>query len=415
MRPSQLGQQRSGSDMAIPTSELKKWGLVWWQTNFTHVVPSKGGAVGVMFVWCTNPLYQGVDIDDPRTADFVIKPSAGSAAPTMVAQDLMQRTIGATSVNTLPIPRTDSRFNAILMGMSRYKDRVDQAVNSPRTPLVTQQMRDLRDRWASVWPHYQQARALMVQELAVGMNEFADVYRDYSHMGLERALFNDQLMRNIGKLFAVDAVLGNGDRLCQLNTGNILFNETTKQIFSVDSQAIMTSYQQALIQGERNAKSWAEQILVSNLGASAVPERDGVVAPPSFSMNDLYDLDRWWNVWFRGHIERTLHYDNQKKPRETLWRHAFHNFSIGVEEGLLAVDKQLSGLNWLGVKSMFKSHERRYGSSPNLDWTNFKIRRMVVRMVLAERNQPGTPQEKQQRALDRVVAYAERKIGTRHV
>ena len=86
-----------------------------------------------------------------------------------------------------------------------------------------------------------------------------------------------------------------------------------------------------------------------------------------------------------------------------------------MDEGLLAVDKQLSGLNWLGVKSMFKSHEKRYGSSPNLDWTNFKIRRMVVRMVLAERNQPGTPQEKQQRALDRVVAYAERKIGRRHV
>ncbi|WP_144289886.1 hypothetical protein [Ideonella sp. A 288] len=401
--------------MAIPTSELKKWGLVWWQTNFTHAVPSKGGAVGVMFVWCTNPLYQGVDIDDPRTADFVIKPSAGSAAPTLLAEDLMKRTIGATSVNTLPIASTDSRFNAILMGLSRFKDRVDQSVNSPRTPQVTQAMRDLKDRWAKVWPHYRQGRALMVQELAVGMNEFADVYRDYSHMGLERALFNDQLMRNIGKLFAVDAVLGNGDRLCQVNTGNILFHETTKQIFSVDSQAIMTSYQHALIQGERNAKSWVEQILLTNQGASAVPERDGVVAPPSFSMNDLYDLDRWWNTWFRGHIENTLHYDNQKKPRDTLWQHAFRNFSMGVNEGLMAVDRQLSGLNWLSVKSLFKSHEKRYGASPNLDWTNFKIRRMVVRMVLAERNKPGTPQEKQQRAMDRVVAYAERKIATQHV
>jgi len=36
---------------------------------------------------------------------------------------------------------------------------------------------------------------------------------------------------------------------------------------------------------------------------------------------------------------------------------------------------------------------------------------MYVRMVIADRNKPGTAAQKQQRALDRVVAYAARKVG----
>jgi hypothetical protein len=399
--------------MHLSTSELKKWGIVSWQTGIWHATPSKGGAVGVMFCWVTQPLYEGVDYDDPRTAHFVIKPSAGSAAPTKLAEDLMGRTLGAASLNTLPIPRTDSRFQAVLASLRRHHEEVrDFFRQRPNhSSRSTQEMQALLDRWNQVWPHYEKAHTLMVQDLAQGIKEFSDVYRDYSHMGLQRALFDDRLMINFGKLFVVDAVLGNGDRLSAMNTGNIAYCEVTRRIWAIDSQALLTDYQNSLNKGCHSAANWIE-VLVQ--GGVAAAEQEGAVQAPTFAMADLYDVDSWWRRCFRPHFEDTLKRDQQKLPSEELWALALSNFKRGVDEGLAAVDRQLSGLNWMAVKSNFKSLEKRYGSSANLDWTNFKIRRMYVRMALAEKNKPGTPKEKKQRAMDKVVAYAERKVGGRH-
>ncbi len=411
--------------MQIPTSQIKSWGIVSWQNNVCHAAPSKGGAVGVMFCWTLGTLLDNVDYDEPSTAQFVIKPSAGSAAPFKLAEDLMARTIDAASVNTLAIPRTDSRFQAILMNLQRHRDEVSsyidlqwQKVASVRQmrqmqhmPQV-QQMLQLRDRWNHVWPHYQNAHTLMVQDIAQGVKEFADVYRDYNHMGLQRALARPQLMQNFGKLFVVDAVLGNGDRLSAMNTGNLLYDDLTSRIWSIDSQALLTDYQNSLTRGCHQARNWVD-VLVG--GGQAAPEQEGGVQAPTFALRDLYDVDDWWVRSFRPHLEQTLRSDNQPLPSEHLWQRGLTNFRIGVNDGLVAVDNQLSGFNWLAVKNTFKEHEKRYGSSPNLDWTNFKIRRMYVRMALAERDKPGTVQEKRQRALSRLVAYAERKVGGLHV
>ncbi len=397
----------------VPTSVIKSWGIVQWQRAIWHAVPSEGGSVGVMFVWMTQPLYEGVDYDDPNTAHFVIKPSAGSAAPTKLAEDLMARTMGAASLNTLAIPNTDSRFHPILMALSRQKDEVRDYVQSPRNRGATlQQMRQLYDRWNHVWSHYQNAHSLMVQDTAQGVKEFSKVYRDYSHQGLERALFNDKLMINLGKLFVVDAVLGNGDRLSAMNTGNIVFDEITSRIYAIDSQALLTDYQNSLAKGWHTAYNWIDALINGGQGA---PEREGGVQPPTFSLGDLYDVEDWWRRSFRPHLEKTLREDGQPFPRDELWNLALGNFRRGVNEALVDVDRQLSGLNWMGVKSTFKSYEKKYGASPNLDWTNFKIRRMYVRMVLAQRDKPGTIEQKKERALQQVLAYAERKVGALHV
>jgi hypothetical protein len=284
-----------------------------------------------------------------------------------------------------------------------------------RTHSSTTAMQTLLDRWNHVWPHYEKAHTLMVQEVAQGLKEFSDVYRDYSHMGLERALFDDRLMVNLGKLFVVDAVLGNGDRLQKMNAGNILFEATTANIFSVDSQALLTDFHRCVYSCGPRARDWVSQIVDLNVGAS-IPERDDILSPPAtFSLAELYDVERWWKNEFRWHIEETLKQDGVRSPSEQLWQQAYGNFCIGVDQGMVAVDRELSGLNWLAVKSSFKNYEKRLGGSPNMDWTNFKIRRMYVRMALAEKNKPGTPSEKQKRAFDKVLAYAERKLGGRYV
>jgi len=399
--------------MPIPTSQLKTWGIVQWQTQLKHVSPSSGGAVGVMFAWTQNPGSNGPDYSNPGTAAFVIKPSPGSAATTRFAEKLMTKAIGAESVNTLPIAKTDSRFNAILASLQRAKAGVDnshQSAGANASPSLTQ----LRDRWASVLPHYRNAAALMVQELAVGMAEFDQVQHDPSQGGLGALLGNVQLMTNLGKLFAADAILGNGDRLCSLNTTNILYKRTNAQIMSVDSQAILVSYRALLAQGEVKAADWVNQIVTRNAGAQ-VAETPNQIRPASFAMQDLYDVDRWWTTMFRGQLERSSERHGETVPGNALWWFARTAFMRGVEEGLRGVDRQLSGLNWLAVKSKFKSYEKRYGASPNMDWTNLKIRRMYIKMVLADGNKPGTPAEKQLRAMDRVVAYAERKLASREI
>jgi len=394
--------------MAISTTQIKTWGIVQWQAQVKHVAPSEGGAVGVMFCWCRNPASDGPDYSRVGTADFVVKPSPGSAATTKFAEKLMNKTLGAANVNTLPILRADPRFQAILAALGRSKQGVDNELSRNMGP-ASKALYDLQARWNSVWPHYQSAASLLVQELAVGMAEFDKVMHD-PRKGLGALLGNRQLMVNLGKLFAVDAVLGNGDRLCSLNGGNILFKETSAQIYSVDSQAILVSYQGLLALGAITVKEWVQQILDTNAGVQ-LAEAPLQVQAPAFSMEKLYDVDHWWRSMFRGHLQNSMQRHGETPPGEAVWHFALIWFKQGVEEGLRAVDSQLSGLNWLGVKSKFKSYEKRYGASGNLDWTNFKIRRMYVRMVIADRNKPGTAAQKQQRALDRVVAYAARKVG----
>ena len=396
--------------MPIPTSQLKTWGNVQWQTKMKHVAPSKGGAVGVMFVWCANPSSSGPNYANPGSADFVIKPSMGSAATTKFAEKLLDKAIGAQSVNTVPVMRADPRFSAILAALQRFRTAADNTVHQMGMNATPPQ-RDLQARWASVWPSYQNASALMVQDLALGMAEFDEVQHDPLQGGLAQLLANRQLMVNLGRLFAADAILGNGDRLCSLNTTNILFKKTTAQILSVDSQAILVSYQALLQQGSATATQWVNQIITRNAGAQAPETSQHAVLAPSFALQDLYDVERWWRVMFRGQLERSTQRHGEAQPGEAIWAFARGNFMQGVEEGLRAVDSQLSGINWMLLKSKFKSYEKRYGASPNMDWTNLKIRRMYVKMVLADRNKPGTADEKQQRAFDKVVSYATRKVG----
>ncbi len=411
--------------MGMKTAEVKPWGPVKWQTQVKRAVPSGDGAIGVLFVWARdpkldwtdNPMYGGDDIDDPRSADFVIKPADGSVATTKLAEHVMARTMGAISLHTFAIARTDPRFAHVLRALQNSKDRVAQAASAVqhRGRSVQRAIQELHDRWQQIWPHYQSAKALMVQEMAENMHELAKVYRDYSHQGLERALANSPFMRNLGKLFVVDAVLGNGDRLARVNTGNILFHQTTQQIFTVDSQAILTNFHRAQAEYGSSLQDWVESIVKLTSQSYPITGDPTAHAPVSFGMRDLYDPLHWWRNEFRPHLEETLRKDKVASPGDNVWGFGYTNFRVGVDQGLAAVDNQLSGINWMLLKQHFKGLEKKYGSSANLDWTNFKIRRMYVRMVIEERGRAGTAEDKQARAMQRVLAYAERKYPQPHV
>lgn len=413
--------------MAVSTKVLKGWGNAQWQTAIKHAHPSGDGAVGVAFCWTRNPSSEGPDYNDLSSADFVIKPAADGVSSVKFGEKFLKETVGAISVNTLVIPKSDPRFLLIKNQLLRARngaenslkaheaaktaaDDANQQLNpvvlkGPRMwkgqllkkPTYTASSRDQKAavRWASQWHHYENATAYLVQDMAQALVEFKDEYirTDPGH-GLEQMLRNATFMRNLGRLFAADAVLGNGDRLCSLNTGNILFNANTGQIYAIDTSALLTNFQRVISApgynkadgGDTKADDWVKQVEQPNRGLSVAT--GGGLAIATFAMNRLFDVDAWWDNMF----EYTLRQGLNKRGimvSQNVWQQARTWFKLGVDEGLREVDARLSGLNWLGVKQKFQAYSRKFGDNPNLDWTNFKMRRIYVKAVLAEKERLG--------------------------
>jgi len=413
----------------MTTKEVIKWGDGQWRANLKFASPSKGGAVGVMFCWCRNPGSDGPDYNKASTADFVLKPISGSAAPAKFAEHFLGKTVGARGVNTEAVLKGTPAYRAVLDLLTRFKSSLAVAVQDEKSrinaplggrmgKIMAKQVADYDgrvsdrsvwgeeslNRWNQIWNHYATAEAFLVQETLQGIKEFGDVYREQH--GLRKLLLDNNLMTNLGKLFAADAIIGNGDRLFKPNSGNIVF-QPDGTLCSIDSATILTSYQEMLndttqqswlFPGNSPSKQdWSNDIV--RQGGVAVPtsaQQNAFnnnakisVLPPGFAMNMLFDVDKWWRQVFRDHLEDGLRKESQKQqangrpplppPIETDWSTALANFKIGVDEGIKKIDSQLSGLNWMGVKGKYKGFVAKYGGDPNLDWTNFKIRRLYFK------------------------------------
>lgn len=373
------------------TSEVLKWSPAQWYDKVKFAKPSGGGAIGVVFCWCQtpNPFYSGgTDYNNPRTADFVIKPIQGSAATVRFAEHMMKHTIGALTLHTKPINRATPHGAAVMYTILKFRNAAQTG-----TPQ--------RKRWDSVWNHVSNAQAYLVQEtLNSGVLEFGDeAYNGGNGQGLRYLLRDQPLMKNLGLLFAVDAILGNGDRLCKPNTGNIMYNCWNGMVWAVDSTTVLTNYRELVNDPSYNswpewgekptANSWAKAIVSDS--PSAIPTtKHTPITPPAFAMQMLFDPDTWWTDVFRKHLLEGLqraekeclakHTPPPVPPRPGEWDQAREWFKSGVEEGMTAIDNKLSGFNWLGVKSKYKEYVKRFGGDPNLDWTNFKLRRKYFKL-----------------------------------
>lgn len=204
-------------------------------------------------------------------------------------------------------------------------------------------------------------------------------------------------MTNLGKLFAADAFIGNGDRLYQFNMGNILF-KSDGSISAIDSAAILTNYNHILTIDDNvkagfgiadSSEQWGNQIIVvQNHAGGANPTRQQEASfnntsrapalPPAFGMNVLFDVDSWW-THFKEHLISGLP-QPPVIPNESVWAVAKMNFKTRVDAGLKEVDSRLSGFNWLKMKSKYKEFVAKFGGDPNLDWTNLKVRRLYLKL-----------------------------------
>lgn len=426
--------------MALKPSDVAKWSSADWRTKVKFAKPSGGGAVGVMFCWCRGLGSDLPNYNNPATSDFVLKPVEGSAAPSKFAETFMKKSIGALTVNTKPISKKgdSAKFQAIQAVLRSFKTRLEgsekawlqdfkaQAMALPgKVPAKPFQLSDadqkLLARWRQVWPSYEGAGAYLIQELASDMLELGDDYKD-SQRGIKKIIQNKDLMINLGRLFAVDAVLGNGDRLCSMNPGNILYS-SKGGVWAIDSQTILTNY--AEIKNltkqadpktpvpyvsvlNQSPKEWATNIVTDSrhqLPTGNKLKEPHPVLAPDFTMKYLHKPKVWFDKRFKGELVHKSEEHNMPKsdpPSDQDWETAYVFFKQGLDQGLKDVDDKLSGLNWLSVKSKFKSYTDKYGGDPNMDWTNFKLRRLYIKAVRAGKTE--------QEALTICEAYALRKL-----
>ena len=373
--------------------DVMKWTPLQWKNNLRYLKPSGGGAQGVVFAWDSTSIMG--QRTDPATSSFVIKPIQGTGSATKFAEFMLQKTGGATSPGSKPVARSSPAGNALV---EKFKEA-----------LRLEPDQKIKDRWAEVMTHYENADAFLLQETQQGIREFGDVL----NTGGLRGMLRDQtLMKNLGMLFAADAIIGNGDRLCQPNTGNIVF-KPDGTFSAIDSSTVLTNYNAILNDSSAQShfftgpndsgpKNWANNLLghgglsvPSAKQQSAFQTGKAPVLPPGFGMQLLFDVDTWWTRTFRPHLENGLNRESQKRladaakggvrlppmvpPRAEEWAGALATFKTGVDEGMRRTDALLSGFNWLGVKSKYKGFVSTYGGDANLDWTNLKIRRVYFK------------------------------------
>lgn len=382
--------------------DIEKWDNNNWTRQVIYCRPSSGGAVGVVFVYAGRA-YSKQSLAKPAEAAFVIKPIQGSAAPTKFAEHMLGKLAKTASPNSKPIPRRSLSGSGLVLTLKMFRDKETDT--------------DIKKRWNAVFTHYDRADTFLIQETQVGIKELSDEFAKDGGVGA--ILSNKTLMQNLGKLFAADAIIGNGDRLYDLNYGNIIFKDSG-QLCAIDSTTILTNFDSLLNSDtgirdgmglSTNTKTWVKNDIVGKFGLQAptVAQQKAynanptsVTLAPAFGMALLFDVDTWWKTRFKQKIEFSARNDGNPLPPDPVWNQALIWFKEGVKDGIKRIDSKLSGINWLGIKSKYKNYVQKYGGDPNLDWTNLKIRRMYFKA-----RKKGVSEEE---ALKQIQAYVAKKM-----
>ncbi|MGA2500508.1 MAG: hypothetical protein ABSH20_22430 [Tepidisphaeraceae bacterium] len=372
-------------------NDVLKWSHNDWLNKVCFVEPtSEGGMGGVMLVW--------VQSRPPARFQFVIKPVAPGASPasTRFAEVLISKVAGAAT------PHSKGVFNAT-PGMS-----ASSTAKSIQTVLNMFRLRETRPeyqaRWAAVWDRYQFAGSYLIQE---GLN--IRTFEAHNRVELAGLLRDQKLMENLGKLFVADAIIGNGDRLCEVNAGNIAF-QPDGSLAAIDSATVLISYEQAKANNPGiSIQDWSTSaVLMERAGQINAGTQRGLVEA---DMEYIFKPENWWNRKFKPALVKAMQDKlpstatavDRIGPTPPVWNDAYAAFHRGYEAAMNELDSQLSGLNWLLVKRNYQKYVGKYGGDPNLDWTNFKIRRRYFK--LRRKNLDDAT------ALQAIREYAQGKLG----
>ena len=216
-------------------------------------------------------------------------------------------------------------------------------------------------------------------------------------------IFSDiTMMRNTGRVHLADALLGNGDRFFQLNTGNVFYvwrdstlEKTANPVGCIDNDSFLPTYLPSDLDGGfRNVANYVAKVLRpdAELWGWNSQKPPGMVMAPNMSMFDAFNYDRWLDDFFGGFISSDMpavvlgmyganfYAPGDSSPFDTTkdlpgWAHVRRGFKEGVAHALF---------NYLGTdiqeyRAVYTALAGRYYPGPNFEFTAFEIRDRYLR------------------------------------
>lgn len=223
-----------------------------------------------------------------------------------------------------------------------------------------------------------------------------------------RILSNVYMMWNSSRVHFADALLGNGDRFRQFNTGNMFYvteptspHKTTNPVGCIDNDSFLPTYLPSDVDGGfDSAANYVATVLspAAELWGWESPKPDGMVMAPNMNLHDVLDNDTWFNIFFMAFMARDLpaavlelygadffergdHYPFANTQALRGWTQVRNSLREGAANTLARyLDTDLGGF-----RAVYDAMTGRYYPGPNFEFTAFEIRDRYLRNYEVDR------------------------------
>jgi hypothetical protein len=284
-----------------PNAEVPSIEKIDWESADSVKPSSGGGKGGVMFVKIGKEMH-------------VVKAVHGSPSTAIFGEEMVKKISGAETTESRPVKKESAEGMKISELLHKYR----LTDSDPDLKLTDEYGKDI---WERQYPFFERASYFLVQKTMQSENEFGKV----SKSNPMRILGDDELLRNIGKLYAADSLIGNHDRFGQMNLGNVFLSDSGG-LAAIDTDAILQNFEAQSTQrgGAQNSKDWAEMLIDKN--GLEVVEKDyiGQAAPSSRVTWAFGNFDEWFELWFQPVFkgesgQRAIYSPDQSKIENVDW------------------------------------------------------------------------------------------------
>lgn len=319
----------------------------------------------------------------------------------------------ATS-NSIPIPQTDNEFAAIMNAIQQLAP-VQPQRNNFNTDQDFQEASDKYQTYTTKYNDFLQSPYLLIQQnmftpgtQVLGVEDLSEAIKEAGNnkgalqgqvdtdvQTQVNLLTNQTLMKAVGRLLAIDTLLGNADRFEEMNVQNA-FMRGDNTIGAIDTEAIMQSL------------TGTKQFATTEIGSGVVPQSGSDVAryvdfvigslttgggrnisddvggtPSSNVARILSEFDSWFEKTF---VKKFVSWQDAmvtnkftqlgfpQDGKNGNWPAVKLTIRAGLDEGVTEIRSAMSGPQKNQIKQNYQNLAGQYGSTDNFDWDAFKVR-----------------------------------------
>ena len=224
----------------------------------------------------------------------------------------------------------------------------------------------------------------------------------------EQILSDVTMMKNTARVHFADALLGNGDRFGEFNTGNMFYvtrqaapgtNKASNPVGCIDNDSFLPTY---LLyrnnEGFKTATTYVSKVLnpSKELWGWNSPKPQGMVLAPNMSVFDVLDYDNWFDNFFQHFINRGGMDDipvavlelysasffargDSGDFRNTKVLQGWAQVKSSLREGVVSALSTYLGTDYREFQIVYQALTERYYPGPNFEFTAFEIRDRYLR------------------------------------